>query len=633
MKVGFRRALSRRRAGRWASGLPLRAYLAFAVGLPLLVMTVFGTAAVRDAWTERQAALDLEALADDIGALTELESVFDRERALSYSSLIIQVLGLDLTDHPELAPIQNGTDLARVRREVDRLMTVLEGRGIGIDLDQLVAVRAALNATEPSLDELSAQFALAQAPIDERWEERLDMARSLGARHELPEVVQARLRVVVESKRVLESADEQISALLTLVNGGDVQVEPVERIITHRALQEDAKARGRIEFGPRGAEAAQRLRESGASERFERLYDGFISAAILEGAVPEPDPLTVLSFLVDGVDYVDALTGVSLAASADLREASRGHAHEAGRRVAVYVALGLVVVVSSVVVVVIVGRAILRPARILEDEARRISEGEFRVAIVPPDGPRELGAAVGAFNEMAGTLTAVENLATHMADPDHDPAESVDPLPGSTGEALQGALDRLRSAMAEAARQRAELEKLATSDSLTGLLNRRAVLDELGKEMVRAWRSGSAVMALYVDLDGLKALNDTYGHDAGDAAIRTAAEVLADNTRAIDLAARVGGDEYLVIGSVPAGPEGRAQAEATAQRLLSTITSTLVRVEGNAVVPLRASVGVALAEGTDLEGEGARDRLVKAADTALYQAKRGGRGRVAWAPA
>jgi len=236
---------------------------------------------------------------------------------------------------------------------------------------------------------------------------------------------------------------------------------------------------------------------------------------------------------------------------------------------------------------------------------------------------RELAATVEAFNDMAATLAAVEHHAVALAE-DPDSPVHADPLPGRTGQAMQAALDRLRSSISAAEQHRAELTELATRDGLTGLLNRTAAMDLVERELARARRDGSTLLALYVDLDGLKALNDTQGHAAGDEAIRRTADALAATTRDADVVARLGGDEFLVVGPVP--PNGHSGVAAFADRVHRAVSDRVIELEDGSTVRLGCSVGVAVS----CPDVASADSLVRAADVALYRAKEAGRGRVVW---
>ncbi len=166
-----------------------------------------------------------------------------------------------------------------------------------------------------------------------------------------------------------------------------------------------------------------------------------------------------------------------------------------------------------------------------------------------------------------------------------------------------------------------ELERLATHDRLTGLLNRTATLDAVGRDLARARRGDGEVIALYVDLDGLKALNDTHGHAVGDEAIRRTADVLRTTTRDGDIVGRLGGDEFLVVTATATEERGADLAE----RVLSRVSAEHVHLGDGRRIGLRCSIGVARS-GAGLDSA---DHLVHAADLALYEAKRAGRGRVA----
>jgi diguanylate cyclase (GGDEF)-like protein len=273
----------------------------------------------------------------------------------------------------------------------------------------------------------------------------------------------------------------------------------------------------------------------------------------------------------------------------------------------------------------LIARQLVRPAVALELGARRVEHGQFELDPIEVRGPREVTATVEAFNDMAATLAALEHHAVTLAEDPESP-ELDAPLPGRTGRAMQVAIDRLRASIRQAEEHRAELHHLATRDGLTGLLNRSAAFEAIGRDLARTQREGTVLMALYVDLDGLKALNDSYGHAAGDAAIRRTADVLAATTRRADVVARLGGDEFLVAGVVPSGPPGVAEVQALADRVHEAVTAARVRLEDGVEVPLRASVGVAVSgPGTSTVAE-----LIRAADDALYTAKRSGRGQVAW---
>jgi diguanylate cyclase (GGDEF)-like protein len=165
------------------------------------------------------------------------------------------------------------------------------------------------------------------------------------------------------------------------------------------------------------------------------------------------------------------------------------------------------------------------------------------------------------------------------------------------------------------------LERRAHRDGLTGLVNRVAMEDHLHREW-NAWRRHGAPLAVLIaDLDHFKAINDTYGHAAGDDVLCQAAEVLSRAVRSSDLAARYGGEEFVVV--APDCP--REAAVTLATRFRSGLAEVAISVPG-ASVAITASVGIA---GTTDATLGSPEELLRQADQALYEAKRSGRDAIA----
>lgn len=159
---------------------------------------------------------------------------------------------------------------------------------------------------------------------------------------------------------------------------------------------------------------------------------------------------------------------------------------------------------------------------------------------------------------------------------------------------------------------------LAATDVLTGLPNRRAFRDALAAETRRAERSGAALSIAVIDLDHFKAVNDGFGHDGGDAALRHVAGVLDESVRGYDLVARVGGEEFALL--MPGTDLG--QALQGLERLRESVQSRPFEYGGRRL-DITLSAGVAqLAPGM------AEEAALQAADRALYRAKREGRNRV-----
>jgi len=171
----------------------------------------------------------------------------------------------------------------------------------------------------------------------------------------------------------------------------------------------------------------------------------------------------------------------------------------------------------------------------------------------------------------------------------------------------------------ERANARAELERRATYDPLTGCLNRASVLQRLSAQL----GSAAPVGVIFIDLDGFKAVNDERGHSAGDDVLVEVARRAQNNIRASDALGRFGGDEFLVV-----CPDGDVDAlAAIADRITNALGAPLPLPQG--MISIRASIGTATTDGRALTIE----TLIAAADTAMYISKRNGDGRpVAYDP-
>jgi len=162
------------------------------------------------------------------------------------------------------------------------------------------------------------------------------------------------------------------------------------------------------------------------------------------------------------------------------------------------------------------------------------------------------------------------------------------------------------------------LRREASRDGLTSLLNRKAILEILDRELLRAERDQQPVGVIMIDVDHFKAINDSRGHAAGDAALRIIASGIASMVRPYDAVGRYGGEEFLIV-----APGCRlAEAVELAERVRGHVAGCSIMVGGS-----RVSVSLSLGVAT---GKAAADceKVLHAADAAMYQAKNAGRNRV-----
>jgi diguanylate cyclase (GGDEF)-like protein len=178
-----------------------------------------------------------------------------------------------------------------------------------------------------------------------------------------------------------------------------------------------------------------------------------------------------------------------------------------------------------------------------------------------------------------------------------------------------GVADRLRE-------QRAALsdaERRAQTDPLTGVLNRRSLIERLDAACLRARTRGLPIALLFIDLDHFKEINDSYGHAAGDACLSAIIGPIQAELRQSDVIGRYGGEEFVVILNGADAAAARPIAERICRRVAE------VRVEGfGAPINLTCSIGVAASDTLGVWGQ----HLIAHADTAQYAAKRSGRNQV-----
>ena len=174
-----------------------------------------------------------------------------------------------------------------------------------------------------------------------------------------------------------------------------------------------------------------------------------------------------------------------------------------------------------------------------------------------------------------------------------------------------------REEEAELAKKAAE--KLARTDALTGLNNRRAFFEQAGAVDAQARRYSHPYVFAMIDIDHFKSINDTWGHKTGDVVLKAVSDAVAGTLRETDILGRIGGEEFAVMLPETVLDEGRLLAE----RVRSKVEETVVQAMGNAI-DVTASIGVAAFTGLDAN----LDEVLSNADKALYQAKDSGRNAV-----
>ena len=233
------------------------------------------------------------------------------------------------------------------------------------------------------------------------------------------------------------------------------------------------------------------------------------------------------------------------------------------------------------------------------------------VSLANPAARRLLNRPTDDLNDLRLTLKPDDRGVQEWTAPDGRVLEWQSHSRGPVGSpavvALHDATERRAAAQA--------LEFRAEHDTLTGLANLVRLRHELDSALARAERDGGRVAVLYLDLDGFKLINDTFGHDVGDALLVAVAQRLTGVRRAGELVARIGGDELVMVAeSFPPGFEGRI-----AERVLGALDAPLQA--GGRTLRVGLSIGVAVYPDHASNTEG----LLRAADEAMYEAKRGGR--------
>jgi diguanylate cyclase (GGDEF)-like protein len=197
---------------------------------------------------------------------------------------------------------------------------------------------------------------------------------------------------------------------------------------------------------------------------------------------------------------------------------------------------------------------------------------------------------------------------------------SIAPVKDATGEITH--FIGIKNDISERKQLEEQLQKMANTDPLTELYNRRVFLEQLAQETARLARfENQSAALLMLDLDYFKRINDTYGHSTGDEVLRKFASIVREISRTIDIPARLGGEEFAIL--LPGAT--KADAMAMAERLRQQIANAVIPHKKGSV-RITVSIGAAALSADDSGG----DQVLSHADAALYKAKEAGRNQCCW---
>ena len=368
---------------------------------------------------------------------------------------------------------------------------------------------------------------------------------------------------------------------------------------------------------PGVARAAASLRRAKTSGPFQVAIDDAVNGRPAGPFVDGVDLGLMVGTFTDSFDLVEPSLALMDGRSAALDAAVTRYADDASQ-VAWLTFLGsLVMMVVLVALSLVVASTFERPLARLIDGTRRVGRGHLHLDPLPVDGPPEIASATVAFNDVVENLRMLEGKLDALANSDFDDPRLDGELPGELGQALARSVEVLSSSIHDRSSLQARLAHQATHDTLTGIPNRAGGLAALEGALARARRQGTNLALAFLDLDGFKKANDTFGHQVGDAVLCEVAGRLRQRARSGDSCARLGGDEFIVIAEDVGSP---ADAVAFARRIEGAIAEPIEA--GDHLVEIGASVGIGYAAA----GRSSLVDLLAHADRAAYRAKRSGSG-------
>jgi diguanylate cyclase (GGDEF)-like protein len=617
-----------RRSDKSLFPLSIGSSLVVVVLIPLILAVFLASNAVlhqssvrRQAVIARQSSLELDSL---LQARVDIYAEYIPSAALAAASLYH--ISEDRID--ALLGVNFQANLVTARTAIDRQASFAPKGLLAPLYRSLLAERVKVNAGSVSLTQVQAFFSAMTASIDARWQSVYAQLLR-GSASSDSEVTRSRLAALGSSFAAFTSGLGEES----LQGGGTLEISltatatstQVRSLITSQNQFVLSTSSFPGALGPNGKKAWKALNEADQRTGFSRYVQQGIDVGLSHGTPPySTNSKQVFAIGTAEVAWSNALNKLVLASSADLRAATSSQAESAARALYLEILLAVLILLAVISGVLLLGRSVRRSLAHLVEASRSVQAGELEVPRLDESGPRELASAAGAFNEMSSTLRAVQAQAIALAVGDLDDPVLQTALPGRTGAALQSALSSLQLSVRNNETKREELSERATRDSLTGLLNRGAAMEALELSLASAGRSEGELelTVLFVDLDELKKINDSLGHDGGDSAIRAVADALRDSTRSSDVVARFGGDEF-VVGSL--GPRVPRAAVLLADRVGGSLAG--LEIEGDdGSVKVGCSVGIAVSELFDTSVE----TLIERADEALYVAKEQGRGQIRW---
>ena len=599
--------------------MPVWARLVAVVLIPLVGMGVMVTPLQRDA---ARAVTDVDYVQRQIRLVSQ---VIDVRFALAWEEIPEEIVrrlgefGMTRDRLPGLLGFDVGERLSESRARLDAALANGPAVGLEPDVDAvrtwITGVRAQVDAGTIDADRMDAEYLRLANALSASLDRRLSALGTFSS-----DAVTSTARAAIVT----------LGYVLDHVRAGEAEVAALFQVLTGPTLD---TASNRAELGSSIAlyrQAGDRLAtvaDGPVREVLTRLATNpdvvfFDGAAVMQSIATTPatadNSVLAATFRASftRTDLFRELVDSSTGAVVDWARVQRGAALDREHRVEWFIAA---IVLLTVAAAFAISWSISRRLANLATSALRVSRGDLADAKASEGGPREVSVVAKALNDVVANLRQVEKQAKALAAGELGDDILVSRAPGELGESIQASVAQLSRAWQEREDLRERLTHQASHDPLTGLANRSYFLEGLERALARSRRHNNFAAVLFVDLDGFKQVNDVFGHRVGDGVLEEVGRRLSQGIRAGDLLARIGGDEFVVV----AEPiRVITDAIRIGDHLIELISAPM-EVEGKAI-NIGASIGVAM---TSQIPESATD-LVRKADSAVYRAKRAGRGHV-----